>query len=231
MNICKTFIYPVAQYGVHLLPHTSRNTSAIGHRLEELDYKVIEYAMGCISSEQAPVSAQRPRIKGRLPRMLKLAKLPDWSQKIRLAISSLENRIKERADNFFRDKKIQNDIRKFCNAREVLGSPKNMSRDDLKEFWEKLRQGKTRIIPIPKKGFCPILYVRDRQVRENGIKWYFGSFPGRNDSIKNILGEMKYNEIMDRLRVWMKKEELKKEMLDSICEEISTIYKVMEDSI
>ena len=230
INICKSFIYPVAQYGVHLLPHTSRPVSRIGHRLEELDYKVIEYAMGCVPSNPTTVSSQNPRIKGRLPRMLKLGKIPDWSQKIRLALLSLESRLKERADNFFRDVKIREDLQKFRLARQVIGSPKNMSKADVKDAWEKLCKENVRKIPIPQKGFCPILYVRKRKIREPGIKWYFGSFPGRSEPLKNSLGAQKYGEIISRLRLSMKEEELSKNSMESLCDDISKVVHALENN-
>ena len=230
INICKAFVFPVAQYAVHLLPDPCRDASSIGHKLEELDYKVVEYAMGCVSKNSVDVSTERPRIKGRLPRMLKLSKIPDWSQKISLALTSLDDRLRKRSDFFPSNMEIRNDIQKYSRAREVLKSPGKMSKMDLVQGWKKLCQGKVRKIPTPKTGLSPILRVRDRKIRESGIKWYFGSFPGRSEPLRTVLGNSKFNEINCRLNVWMKKEEMPKNRLESICEDISTIIQAMENS-
>ena len=229
VNICKAFVFPVAQYAVHLLPNPCTDGSSIGHKLEELDYKVVEFAMGCVPKAPTPVSTQKPRIKGRLPRMLKLCKLPDWSQKISLAHASLESRLKKRSEYFPRNTKIREDIQNFAKARMALKSPKKMSKADVVKTWEKLCQGKVRKIPIPKTGLCPILYVRERKTRESGIKWYFGSFPGRSDPLRQILGETKFEEINNRLKVWMQKEKISKDRLDSTCEDIRIIFQALEN--
>ena len=77
VDISRTYVYPAADYGIHLMPLETTEGSKLKELLELLDYRVVEYALGCIAKE--PMQRPNRRSGGRLPRHLKMAKLPDWT--------------------------------------------------------------------------------------------------------------------------------------------------------
>ena len=92
IDICRTYVYPVADYATHLIPMDTKEGIQLVEELEMLDYKVIEHCLGCIPKKPSRTRNVEGRIAGRLPRHLKMAKLPDWLQRIRMRLHSLRKR-------------------------------------------------------------------------------------------------------------------------------------------
>ena len=204
--ICRTFVYPVADFATHLIPHGEQNGSELWEQLERLDYQVVEYCLGCIP--KAPVTRRNRciRIAGRLPRHLKMAKLPNWLQRIRMRLSSLDRRLQKRARCRGSDALARQDSTNFKAFRDETNSPKNMMKRDVHKAWEVLCRRRRRQIPVPKSGLLPILYEQDRHVRDAGIKWFTGSFPGNPDDLKMMVGPESYQRIKVRIEAGMRME-------------------------
>ena len=72
-----------------------------------------------------------------------------------------------------------------------------MTRKDVILGWKRLC-GRRRI-PIPEKGVAPVLKETDRKVRDAGIRWYTGSFPGEPDMITLVVGDAAYKQHKSRV--------------------------------
>ena len=152
LNICRTFVYPVADYAIHLMPVKKDGSCDLGTELELLDYKVAEYALGCIDKEPPLNKRKGGRIAGRLPRHLKIGKIPDWLQRVRMQLRSLERRLRSRARFKSSDDLAKADALKFRCFRTENSSPSNMDRKDLYTAWQRLCRGRRSGIPIPDKA-------------------------------------------------------------------------------
>ena len=183
------------------MPLETNEGRKLQDQLELLDYRVVEYALGCIAKE--PMQRPNRRIGGRLPRHLKLAKLPDWSQRIRMRALSLSHRLKQRAIRERRDSLAAQDPENLRRFRVANRSPPNMTKQDLRNTWSQLCRGRRRRIPVPEKGLLPILQEKDSQVRDAGIKWYCGSFPGNPDRLQTSLGLAAYSRHKNRIQTGM----------------------------
>ena len=188
VNICRTFVYPVADYAIRLVPIDARGSFEMSRELELLDYRVAEYTLGCIEKDPKSHMKGLGRIGGRLPRHLKMAKVPDWLQRIRMRLRSLRIRLRNRARVRGIDGLAKADPLKYRIFRQENKSPSDLPRDGLITQWEYLCRARKRIIPVPEKGHLPILSERDVKVRDAGIRWYTGAFPGRSDDLKEALG-------------------------------------------
>ena len=204
IEICRTYVYPVADYGLHLIPLEKNQKCVLSKQLELLDYKVVEYSIGCVP--KAPVQRLGRRIGGRLSRHLKLAKLPDWLQRIRMRLYSLQNRLQKRRLRERSDMLARQDPANLSAFRKRNQSPPNLTKKGLREFWTQLCRRCRRQIPIPKSGLVPILNEKDRKARDAGIKWYCGSFPGNPERLQTGLGLAQYTRHKVRIHTGMQAE-------------------------
>ena len=69
-----------------------------------------------------------------------------------------------------------------------------MSKKDLHNAWTALCRRLRRRIPVPKSGLLPILYEQDARVRDAGIGWLCGSFPGNPDLLQTQFGPAMYHQ-------------------------------------
>ena len=197
IDICRTYVYPVADYSTHLVPLNTEEGIALVEGLETLDYKVAEHCLGCIPKKPPRKRDEEGRISGRLPRHLKMAKLPDWLQRIRMRLHSLKKRLRSRSQKCRNDAKAKADPLHLVSLRDRLRSPREMTRKDVTTEWTRLFR--SRKIPIPEKGAVPVLKESDSKVRDAGIRWYTGSFPGEPDIIKFVLGTVSYQKHKSRV--------------------------------
>ena len=72
-----------------------------------------------------------------------------------------------------------------------------MDRKDVGREWERLCG--SRRIPVPEKGTAPVLNEADQKVRDSGIRWYTGSFPGDPDIATFVLGAALYKQHKSRV--------------------------------
>ena len=202
IEICRTYVYPVADYGIHLMPlDTINGNCELSRRMELLDYKVAAYAVGCLPKD--PTQRAGRRIRGRLPRHLKLMKLPDWLQRVKMRITSLAKRLRSRALRERHDVLAREDPAHFVTFRTRNRSPRGMTKQDLRAAWSQLCRRCRRPIPVPESGFLPFLYEKDRNIRDAGIKWFCGSFPGCPDRLQTSLGIPTYTRHKNRLQIGM----------------------------
>ena len=220
VNVCRTFVYSVADYAIHLMPVRKDGSCDLSGELELLDYKVAEYALGCIEKEPPLNKSKAGRIAGRLPRHLKMAKIPDWLQRIRMRLRSLGRRLRSRARIHGSDDLAKADELKFRCFRFENSSPSDMDRKELYNAWQRLCRGRRRGIPIPDKGHLPILKEQDSKVRDAGIRWYTGTFPGMPDDLRMALGQEVYRSTMLRMGVGLREtawtHHVRKRTLESI---------------
>ena len=72
-----------------------------------------------------------------------------------------------------------------------------MKREDVVTEWKKLCR--SRKIPLPEKGSAPVLRETDQKVRDAGIRWYTGAFPGEPDIATLVLGADSYKRHKSRI--------------------------------
>ena len=220
VDICRTFVYPVADYATHLMPINMNGGCELKEELERLDHKVVEFAIGCIEKEPGRSNRRTGRLGGRLPRHLKIAQLPDWLQRIRMRLRSLGKRLRVRARKRGVDAMVRTDPLKYKCFRDVNKSPKDMTLADVRLAWISLCRRRRRRIPVPESGSLPILKERDSRIRDAGIKWYAGSFPGIPDDLKMKLGLESYQRTKVRIEAGMGQEKwsdgVRKRTVDSI---------------
>ena len=190
IQICRTYVYPLADYAVHLVPLDTSGACTLSSQLELLDYRVAEYAIGCIAKK--PLQRANRRIGFRLPRVLKLAQLPDWLQRARLRLRSLRRRLTDRARLERQDSLAHSDPSRLVELRRRHKSPRDMSKQDVKSAWTALCRRLRRRIPVPESGLAPILSEPDSRVRDAGIRWFLGSFPGKPDVLRASFGSAEY---------------------------------------
>ena len=100
INICRTYVYPLADYGMHLVPTSgspSHGYRELVEALQELDHRVVEYALECIQKEPQRVRPSEVVVGGCLPRHLKIAKLPNWQRRTGLRLGRMSQRMNKRA--------------------------------------------------------------------------------------------------------------------------------------
>ena len=228
VNICRAFVYPVADYAIHLMPMEAQGSCALGRELELLDYRVVEYALGCIQKDPVTRRNGNSRIKGRLPRHLKMAKIPDWLQRIRMRLRSLARRLSKRARTRGVDALARDDALNFIKFREQNKSPRDLSKKDLLVQWQLLCRGRRRGIPIPEKGHLPILKERDSKVRDAGIRWYTGTFPGASGGIEMSLGSERYRRAKNWLEVGLREKEWNRGVRRRTLEGLKLIMQAMD---
>ena len=192
LEICRTYVYPLADYAVHLMPLEPFGTCPLSTHLELLDYRVVEYALGCIP--KVPTHRPNRRIGGRLPRHLKIAKIPDWLQRIGMRLCSFKHRLLIRSRRERQDSLACSDPTHLDALRIHHRSPKPMTKKDVRYAWTGLCRRLRRPIPVPESGLLPILYERDARVRDAGIRWLCGSFPGNPTLLQNHFGLALYNQ-------------------------------------
>ena len=218
--ICRTFVYPVADYATHLLSFRKQKVNELFEQLELLDYRVAEYCLGCIPKDPGTKLNRNGRIGGRLPRHLKIARLPDWLQRIRMRLCSLGRRLRKRARWRSSDVLARQDALIYRAFRDEANSPKDMTKVDVHKAWECLCRRRRRQVPVPKTGLLPILYEHDRHVRDTGIKWFTGSFPGNPEDLKMLLGSEVYQRVKVRIETGMQMEKwsavVRKRTIESI---------------
>ena len=197
IEICRTYIYSLADYAVHLMPLDTSGSCPLSRQLELLDYRVVEYALGCIAKD--PLHHPQRRIRGRLPRHLKIAKLPDWLQRVRMRLYSLAKRLRERSRRERQDPLTRSDSASLAIVRATYNSPRPMTKNDVPHFWIGLCRSLRRRIPIPDSGYLPILYESDPKVRDAGIRWLCGTFPGNPALLEDALGSARYNQHKSRI--------------------------------
>ena len=197
IDICRTYVYPVADYATHLVPMGTEEGVQLVEGLEMLDYKVAEHCLGCIAKKPSRKRSTEGRIAGRLPRHLKMARLPDWLQRIRMKLHSLRTRLRIRSRKCRDDAKAKADPLHLVCLRDKIGSPKEMTRKDVTSAWKKLCG--SRKIPTPEKGSVPVLSETDQKVRDAGIRWYTGAFPGEPDIATLVLGAESYRKHKSRM--------------------------------
>ena len=206
INICCTYVYPLADYGTHLVPTCgapSHGYRELVEALNELDPRVVEYALGCIQKEPQRVRPSEVVVGGRLPRHLKIAKLPNWQHRTGLRLARLARRLHKRATLLRRDLKARADPKHLQVYRSHLGSPTDLSRRVLNRIWNQLCNRRVRKIPIPDKGLLPILYEKDAVIRDSGITYYTGAFWRRREVLRAGLRSTAYEEGKRRLQADM----------------------------
>ena len=183
-----------------------------------------EYALGCIEKDPVSHKHRDTRIKGRLPRHLKMAKLPDWLQRIRIRLHSLDRRLLYRARMKDIDGLARADPSKFREFRAQNNSPRDLSRKDLLLAWHKLCRGRRRGIPIPDRGLLPILQEHDSKVRDSGIRWYTGTFPGMPNAIRATLGPERYRSVKMRLEIGLREKKWSKGVRERTVKALKTVF-------
>ena len=111
--------------------------------------------------------------------------------------------MKERARQSRSDTKARSDPADLRNLRAKNRSPRNMVKAEVYIQWERLCRRSRRKIPVPKSGLIPVLEEQNRKVRDAGIKWYCGSFPGNPDRLKAVLPAEEYRRHMTRIQTGM----------------------------
>ena len=105
-----------------------------------------------------------------------------------------------------------------------------MTKQDVRNAWLQLCRGRRRSIPMPTTGHLPILYETNREVRDAGIKWYCGSFPGNPDRLQMILGMEQYNRHKTIIQTGMQAEAWSESLKKKTTESIRAFLTVLEDS-
>ena len=203
INICRTYVYLLADYAMHLVPTSGTNHKDLVEALNELDHRVAEYALGCMQKEPQRMRTSEVVVGGRLPRHLKIAKLQNWQQRARLRLAGLARRLKKRATLLRRDLRARADPRHLQVYRSHLSSPTDLSERGLNRMWSQLCSRRVRKIPIPDKGLLPILHEKDAAIRDSGIRYYTGAFPRLREVLRAALGSTAYEEGKRRLQADM----------------------------
>ena len=145
-----------------------------------------------------------------------------------MRLRKLEKRMRERARQSRGDRKARTDPTDLRTLREKNRSPQNMSRTDVRKHWERLCHRSRRKIPVPKSGLLPILEEKDRKVRDAGIKWYCGSFPGNPDPLKAALPIEEYRRHMARIQTGMLSDTWGSGVRSRTVESISALVTILE---
>ena len=119
-----------------------------------------------------------------------------------MRLQSLKKRLRSRSRNCRADAKAKADPLHLVCLRDRIRSPKEMTRKDVTSEWQTLCA--RRSIPTPEKGVVPILNESDPTVRDAGIRWYTGSFPGEPDIITTVIGDESYQQHKSRVDYGMR---------------------------
>ena len=120
-----------------------------------------------------------------------------------MKLGSLDRRLRNKARKSGIDVMARADPLKYKCFRDINKSPTDMTRADVRSAWTALCRRKRRIIPVPESGTVPILKERDVKIRDAGVKWYAGSFPGMPDDLKAKLGHETYQRTKARIEIGM----------------------------
>ena len=124
-------------------------------------------------------------------------------KRIRTRLQKFGLRLRLRAQRERRDPLARQDPGAFRIICTANNSPGQMTKKDIIEAWKALCSRARRSIPVPESGLLPILYEKDSRIRDAGIKWYLGSFPGNPDTLRQALSAQEYQRHTHTLRVGM----------------------------
>ena len=116
-----------------------------------------------------------------------------------MRLRSLSGRLKKRSRRERQDPLAFSDPAHLNTLRACHKSPQNMVKKDVYHAWGALCRRLRRPIPVPESGLLPILHEKDSKVRDAGIRWFCGSFPGNPDLLQTQLGPTKYQQ--DKVRI------------------------------
>ena len=106
-----------------------------------------------------------------------------------------------------------------------------MTRRDVEIAWERLCGRCRRRIPVPEKGLLPVLNENDRIVRDAGIRWYCGTFPGKPDVLTQELGEAEYTRHKDRITAGMRAKRWNTRSRKRTIESLKTFSEVLDECV
>ena len=113
-------------------------------------------------------------------------------QRTRIRLRSLRRRLDHRARREPQDDLARSDPASLVEVRRCHRSPPDMSKQDVHSAWTALCRRLRRRIPVPATGLVPILSEPDSRIRDAGIRWFLGSFPGKPEALKTSLGSLEY---------------------------------------
>ena len=159
-SICNTFVYPVASYAIHLVPHSLE----LVHRWHKLDVSVMSIMFG--------IHQKRWEMKLR-----KIGRLPHLHERVGMMLYKLERKLERRMENVA-DSTGSSDHEALIQYRTQIGSPPNIQYQQLVRNWNNLFHKHRRKIPTDKKHeYIPTMTLMKGEYLNRCIRWYIGTFP------------------------------------------------------
>lgn len=169
LDICETFIYSTATYGIHLTPPD--------HELYEawakLERDVLILALGCFT-------------ESRRGRLRDVSKLPSLQEVKGLRWNGLVLRLVKRAAAKPEDMKAQKDCSQIDAVNAYLGHQKRWTRAEINTRRAEDDSRRQRKLPNAKgRKDIPCMYIIDLPTKRASFLWYCGLFPTRNNTVHN----------------------------------------------
>ena len=212
IDIFRTFIRSMIEYGLHLTPCTT----AVEKAVNSLYQHFFRLIAGDFRGPQ-------------IDRLLALCKLEPLRHRRRILSDRLEERLKtqlELATLEHNEQKIRSakeDVLALQNHLRTVGRDNPTDRTSMHNRWRASENSRVRSIPIPKGNRpAPVIYMTDRGCRALAIRWYFHRFPRDVNTVREIMGEAGGVALQD-LNVMLQKEKWRTEDENRVCNAIQAI--------
>lgn len=187
-KVAKTVVVSKALYGIHVTPMTKR----VREEWEKMELALSKLIFGWGSVCKLNTS----RV---------LAKTARLSHVVAVCVSSLEQRIRRRANKQKNNHRAGEDVRGIRITRHKLKNRENMTREQVEEARRVAAMNRTRRIPVPRTGYAPMMMRRNARLTRLGSRWYAGTFPPNIGGVKRHV-EGHVREAVKKIEEAMEKE-------------------------
>ena len=198
IQLCRALVLPVAEYAIHLTPHTP----SVRKKYEMLQAAVLKTSIGSLPERH-------------MARARKLTKIIPHAYRATLLLDKLNKRLKQNAQKMSeqsRERAIaEGDIHSLGIHRRRCNIPPECREGSLNSMWGALCKTAARPIPNMKEPQTPpILSSRNPRTRHQGIRWYFNKFPPQTVATRSLQHRQRrktatYMRAVEMLRANMRK--------------------------
>ncbi|KAI0562920.1 Endonuclease-reverse transcriptase [Gracilaria domingensis] len=224
IQLCKLVILPIAEYAIHLTPHS-----------EMLQKK---YSSVQVAIRRMIIATVARRDEARAQKLLQL---PPLSYRKAILLSHLENRLERNVSCYDPNTTMEiiarEDLAALRLHRRLFALPPNSSRKALQCMWSRLCQTVARPMPCMRQNeFVPILKLKSSSLRNAGVGWYFNRFPLQNQHTITPIHLVRrsawsYRTAYSNLKKKMKQTEWTPEEVKSVERAIETIIVVDDKAL
>lgn len=205
-SICNTFIYPVANYALHLVPQSPE----LVNNWQRLDNNVIRLMFGIFQKRWE----KKLRSIGRIPYL---------HERVGTMLQRLEAKLERRLENE-KNTNTRLDIESLVKYRTDIKSPANMKPQQLLKNWRNLFRNHRRKIPQDTDhNYIPTMMILKGTYLNRCIRWYIGTFPCQPAQCIENGGRIAQKALQDMKRL-MERTEWNDDQVEEVKQNIDILH-------